>query len=149
MEDRVLHILKKGEAKAFQIKAERFLRIECLDDEQLADLTFEGYNQGITLDTLRRFHLIEGNLLFNGNEEPMIKVIKISSRSKTNILFRGCKSSVYSRFERKKLGCRELIARELDLPTNELPSTINLFMDFELDVKQKTFRTVKPKVKSF
>jgi uncharacterized protein YcgI (DUF1989 family) len=140
-------ILRKGEAKAFQVEEGDTVKVTCMDDGQLADLTFKDYDQGITLDNLRRFHLLEGDLLYNVFEEPVMKVLKIGSNSKTNILFPGCRRSVYLKRDRDKLGCRDLIAHEFGIPPNSLPSTINLFMDYEIESTMNTFRTVKPVVR--
>lgn len=127
------YLLKRGEAKALEIAKGQKIRISCENESQLADLVFSDYSAGLTLDNLCRLTLRPGDLLYDSHEEPVLKVASIHSEAKTNILYPGCRRSVYKRlYGQDKPGCRELLSGALGIAPNRLPSTINLFMDFEI-----------------
>lgn len=137
-------ILNKGEAKGIVVLKGQTIIISCINEGQLADLVFLDYHQGITLDRLGRFILKCGDELFNSNEEGVLRVTSINSTANTNILYPGCRRHLYSeKFGTDKKGCRDLLASALGIPTIALPTTINLFMDFELDSKNYEF-TIRP-----
>jgi uncharacterized protein YcgI (DUF1989 family) len=140
--------LKKGEARGTVVLEGQIIKITCKKEGQLSDLVFLNYHQGITLDRLHRLILRSGDDLFNANEEAVLRVQLIDSESNTNILYPGCRQRLYSeQFGKEKNGCRDLLASALGLPPSELPSTINLFMDFELDCVNYGFKTRVSKVK--
>jgi uncharacterized protein YcgI (DUF1989 family) len=140
--------LRKGEAKGAVVVKGQYIKITCIHGGQLSDLVFINYHQGITLDRLRRFILKSGDELFDVNEEAVLKVLSIDSASNTNILYPGCRRRFYKeRFNKDKDGCRDLLASALGINPSELPSTINLFMDFELDCNSYGFKTEISKVK--
>ena len=141
-------ILKKGTAKVVKVTKGQIIKVECTNGGQLADIVFPTYHQGLTLDNLRRFILKEGDLLYDFHEEAVIKVLSIHSDANTNILFPGCRRRIYeTSFNKKKDGCRELLASALGITSTQLPSTINLFMDFDIDCKKYRFNTTVSKVK--
>ena len=122
--------------------------ISCINGGPLADLVFLDYNQGITLDRLRRLVLKYGDELFDSNEERVLQVLSIDSEADTNIIYRGCRKKLYvEKYEKDKFGCRDFLAFALGIPTITLPSTINLFMDFELDSNNYEFKTRTSRVK--
>lgn len=135
-------MLQKGEAIAISLKAGDRIKIACLGGGQLADLVFSLYHQGLTLDRLGRFILREGDVLYNCKEEPALRVLKIRSKAISNIVYPGCRRSLYGF---NKNGCRELLARALNVSVENLPSTINLFMDFEIDPQSYEFKPVATK----
>ncbi|WP_255334279.1 DUF1989 domain-containing protein [Methanosarcina sp. KYL-1] len=140
--------LDKGEARAVVVLKGQNISISCIGAGQLADLVFLGYHQGITLDRLRRFVLKCGDELFDSNEEGVLRVTSINSDADTNILYPGCRRKLYAeKFGKDKNGCRDLLASALGVPFPNLPSTINLFMDFELDCKDFSFKTRTSRVK--
>jgi uncharacterized protein YcgI (DUF1989 family) len=145
----VRFILNKGEAKGVVVLKEQTIIISCINGGQLADLVFLDYHQGITLDRLRRFILKCGDELFNSNEEGVLRVTSINSEADTNILYPGCRRKLYAeKFGKEKDGCRDLLSFALGIPTINLPSTINLFMDFRLDNDNYEFRTMTSRVKN-
>lgn len=137
-------IIKSGDAVAQCLKKSQNLKISCVDGKQLSDMTFIGYNQGLTLDNLRRFILSEGDLLYNSSEIPVLKVKTIYSNANTNIIFPGCRKRVY----KNKEGCRDILSKVLGLHPTQLPSTINLFMDFEISAETYEFDIKPSKVRS-
>ena len=139
--------MKKGEAKAVEIVKGQTVKITSYNGGQLADLVFPTYHQGLTLDNLRRFVLREGDILYDTSEEAVLEVLSINSDANTNILYPGCRRKFYETINKKKDGCRELLARALGIPQTQLPSTINLFMDFNLDCTEYTFETDVSKAK--
>jgi uncharacterized protein YcgI (DUF1989 family) len=140
--------LRKGEAKAVQVAKGQVIKITCNNGGQLADMVFPSYHQGLTLDNLRRFVLREGDLLYDFFEEAVLLVLSIKSDANTNILYPGCRRKLYeTTFNKKKDGCRELLARALGIPQIQLPGTINLFMDFNLDCTELSFETDVSKAK--
>ncbi len=146
---KMVFTLKKGEAKGFVLTQGQKVKIMCKDGGQLSDLVFLNYHQGITLDRIRRFILKEGDELFNVNEEAVLKVISINSESNTNIVYPGCRRKIYSEyFGKEKDGCRDILSSALGIQVTDLPSTINLFMDFELDPIEYTFKTKTSRAKS-
>lgn len=141
--------MKKGEARGAVLLKGQTIRVTCKGGGQLSDLVFPDYHQGITLDRLRRFILRVGDELFNSDEEAVLKVLAIDSESNTNILYPGCRRRFYKdRFNKEKNGCRDLLASALGLLPSDLPSTINLFMDFDLDCTNYGFKTKVSRVKS-
>ena len=139
-------ILSKGEATAIMLDRGQRVRITCVDGGQLADLVFLSYHQGLTLDNLRRFSLNDKDLIYNYDEEPVLEVEEIHSKAETNIIYPGCRRKFYQDvFKKDKDGCRDLLAKALGVQPNELPSTINLFMDYE--IKDHRFNTRPSKVK--
>ncbi len=138
-------MLHKGEAISISMKRGDRIKIACLGGGQLADLVFTSYHQGLTLDRLGRFVLREGDVLYNSREEPALKVLQVQSRASSNIVFPGCRSSLYG-FNKK--GCRELLAQALNVSVESLPSTVNLFMDFEIDPESYEFKPAFTKAKS-
>jgi uncharacterized protein YcgI (DUF1989 family) len=140
--------LNKGEAKGIVALNGQTVTISCINGGQLADLVFLDYHQGITLDRLRRFILKCGDELFNSNEEGVLQVTSIDSEAHTNILYPGCRRKLYAeKFGKNKNGCRDLLAFALGIQPINLPSTINLFMDFELDNNNYKFNTKTSRVK--
>lgn len=126
--------LKKGEAKSFKASKGQTVKITCKNGGQMADIVFPTYHQGLTLDNLRRFVLKKGDLLYDASEEAVLEVLSIISDAETNILFPGCRRRFYEReYNKRKDGCREILASALGIPQTQLPSTINLFMDFKLN----------------
>jgi uncharacterized protein YcgI (DUF1989 family) len=141
-------ILNKGEAKGIVVLNGQTVTISCINRGQLADLVFLDYHQGITLDRLRRFILKCGDELFNSNEEGVLQVTSITSEAHTNILYPGCRRKLYAeKFGKDKDGCRDLLASALGIQPTNLPSTINLFMDFELHSSNYEFKTRTSKAK--
>lgn len=141
-------ILNKGEAKGIVVLEGQKITISCVNGEQLADLVFLDYHQGITLDRLGRFVLKRGDGLFNSYEQAVLRVTSINSTADTNILYPGCRRNLYAKvFGKDKMGCRDLLASALGIPTMALPSTINLFMDFELDSLNYKFKIKHSRVK--
>lgn len=142
--------LKKGEAKAIEVSKGQIVEIISNGGEgQLADIVFPTYHQGLTLDNNRRLVLKQGDLLYDFSEEAVLEVLSINSDANTNILYPGCRRRIYeTRFDKKKDGCRELLASALKIPIKDLPSTINLFMDFNLDCTEYGFKTDISKVKN-
>ncbi|MEM2991473.1 MAG: DUF1989 domain-containing protein [Halobacteria archaeon] len=130
-------LLNKGEAIAISLKAGDRIKIACLNSGQLADLVFPLYHQGLTLDRLGRFIIRKGDLLYNSREEAALRVLDMRSKASSNIVYPGCRSSLYG-FNKK--GCRELLAQALKVSVENLPSTINLFMDFEIDLESYAFK---------
>jgi uncharacterized protein YcgI (DUF1989 family) len=142
-------VLRKGEAVAFCLKKGQKLRISSENGGQLADLVFLGYHQGLTLDNVRSLIIREGDMLFNSSEKPILRVQAIDSKASTNILYPGCRYSIYKEnYGKDKKGCRELLAETLGISPNRLPSTINLFMDFDLNASTSKFSTKKSSVKA-
>jgi uncharacterized protein YcgI (DUF1989 family) len=142
-------ILKKGEARGAVLLKGQTISVTCIGGGQLSDLVFLNYHQGITLDRLRRFILKVGDELFDANEDAVLKVSSIDSQSNTNILYPGCRRKFYrERLNKEKNGCRDLLSSALGLSPSDLPSTINLFMDFELDCTSYGFKTKVSQVKS-
>jgi uncharacterized protein YcgI (DUF1989 family) len=142
-------LLRKGEAKGAVVLKEQRIKISCKNAGQLADLVFLNYHQGITLDRLRRFILKAGDELYDINEEAVLRVLSIESESNTNILYPGCRRKFYREHSGiEKDGCRDLLASALGINPSELPSTINLFMDFSLDCEIYGFDTQVSRVKS-
>lgn len=139
-----INTLRKGEVISISMKAGEQIKIACDGGGQLADLVFQEFHQGLTLDRLGRFVLREGDLLFNAKEEPVLKVLRIASKANSNIVYPGCRSSLYSN---RKQGCRELLASALNVPVEALPGTINLFMDFEIDARSYEFRPAATRAK--
>jgi uncharacterized protein YcgI (DUF1989 family) len=134
--------LKKGSGIAVVVTKGNTITISCRHHGQLSDLVFLNYSQGITLDRLRRFVLKPGDELFDSNEEPVLRVLTIDSDAQTNILYPGCRRKIYREdFGKEKDGCRDILASALGISPCDLPSTINLFMDFELDSTTYSFRT--------
>lgn len=134
--------LKKGSARAADVKKGNTITISCRKNGQLSDLVFLGYSQGITLDRLRSFVLRPGHELVDVNEEAVLRVLSVDSAAETNILYPGCRRKMYQEvFDKEKDGCRDLLAAALGVDSRDLPSTINLFMDFELDCPGYGFRT--------
>jgi uncharacterized protein YcgI (DUF1989 family) len=141
-------ILNKGEAKGIVVLKEQIITVSCIGGGQLADLVFLDYHQGITLDRLSRLVLRCGDELFNSNEEAVLRVTSINSTADTNILYPGCRRNLYAEgFGKDKIGCRDLLASALGIPVITLPSTINLFMDFELDSNNYEFKIRPSRVK--
>jgi uncharacterized protein YcgI (DUF1989 family) len=138
-------VLQKGEAISIPLKAGDRIRIACLNSGQLANLIFTSYHQGLTLDRLGRFILRGGDLLYNSREMPALKVVEVHSRARSNIVYPGCRSSLYG-FNKK--GCRELLAQALKVEVENLPSTVNLFMDFEIDPESYEFKPVATKAEN-
>lgn len=140
--------LKRSEAKAVEVAKGQIVKITCNNGGQLADMVFPTYHQGLTLDNLRRFVLKEGDIMYDVSEEAVLEVVSINSDASTNILYPGCRRKLYEKiFNKKKDGCRELLASALGIPLTELPSTINLFMDFSLDCTEYIFKPELSKAK--
>ena len=140
--------LKKGSGGAAVVTKGNTITVSCKYNGQLSDLVFLNYSQGITLDRLRRFVLKPGDELFDINEEPVLRVLSIHSDAKTNILYPGCRRKMYQEdFGKEKDGCRDILASALGISACNLPSTINLFMDFELDSSAYGFRTSQSRSK--
>lgn len=141
-------VLKRGEARAAKVTKGQKIKIFCENGSQLADLVFLDYHQGLTLDNLRKFTLHPDDLLYDSYEVPVLKVSSIHSDAKTNILYPGCRRTIYKqKYKKDKLGCRELLSQALGTLANLLPSTINLFMDFEI-ISEDKFETRTSKVKA-
>ena len=125
------------------------LRISSEQGGQLADLVFLNYHQGLTLDNVRSLVLREGDMLYNSSEVPILRVKVLESESCTNLLYPGCRRSIYKKnYAKDKKGCREILSESFSVSPDLLPSTINLFMDFEMDSDTLTFKTMKSRAKA-
>lgn len=125
------------------------LRISSELGGQLADLVFLNYHQGLTLDNVKSLVIREGDMLYDSSEKPILRVLLLDSEASTNLLYPGCRRSIYKKYYNKdKKGCREILAEALGVSPNLLPSTVNLFMDFKMDSDTLKFVTTKSLVKA-
>lgn len=134
----VVSILKRGTAEKFYVKRGDLIKIESIHGGQLADLTFHSYSQCLTIDHLRSVKLKRGDHVYDKYEKPVLNVMELHTDSMVNILFPGCRKEVYSNGRK---GCRDLLAEVFEIPKEDLPPTINLFMD--LKMTSSSFLTMK------
>lgn len=133
--------LRHASAKAFRLKKGDKLRIEVVKGGQVADLSFENFNQSLTRDNYRHllgsgkhsvFSLGPGAVLYDNNAMGVLKLLETRTESSHDALFPGCRKEILAGGRK---GCLDLLAQALRVPRVRVPAVISLFMnivDFEI-----------------
>jgi uncharacterized protein YcgI (DUF1989 family) len=124
-----MKIIPNGSAEAFEVSKGKTIKICVPKGAQVADLTFPNFNQSLTRDmnsdTRQIDKALEGTILYDGAGKGYLKLFKSASLASHDLLFPGCRKEMY----KKKLGCRNLLSKALNIPLEALPSVCSFFMD--------------------
>lgn len=134
-------ILEYGKVAKFDVKKGDVLEIMVASENpQLSDLWARRkdnpgitYHPNLTIDNSynakkRWLYAKTGTILYDSNEEPIMEVID-DGGFKHDLVMPGCRKSVYGRHGIKKEGCRDLIAKVMEIPTLDIMGTFNIFYE--------------------
>lgn len=136
-------LLAKGECVSMYAFTNSLIEVEKVTGNPMVDIFILEYDYSVTFTKLKRLELSEGDYIYSANGEPLAIILKTTG--KINILFPGCLKETYNN---KILGCRDLASLCLNIERKVLPSSINLFMNYEIYNKDHLKVVVKKPISS-
>lgn len=132
-------VIAHGTAGRFDLEAGDEIRIVTPDGAQGGDLSFPGFDQGVTRNAIGWarygkpwlvFAAKPGDRLYDGDGEPVLEMVSYAADGAADIMYPGCWSGVY---EDGRPGCRDLISSALGLRRNELTGMLSFFISHRVD----------------
>ena len=102
---------------------------------QVSDLTFIGFDQAMSrnVNGWRRYNapkivtrFEEGDVLVDGERNPMVHLVRNRSSAGHDLLFPGCWKELY---KDGRLGCRDILSMLFGVERGVLPSMATMFME--------------------
>jgi len=111
------------------------IMVKTVNGGQASDLTFLGFDQAMTrnFNGWRRYSapklvtsLEEGDVLVDGNVNPVLRIVKKKSSVGMDVMFPGCWREIYSD---GRLGCRDILSRLFNIERAHLPAMASFFAE--------------------
>lgn len=121
-----------GAATTVELAVGQTLRIEVVEGNQPGDLSFLGFDQGLTRDIngftafgrpVLPYHAAPGMVLVDGEGDGVLDVGPLNAEG-NDIMLPGCRREVYAD---GRDGCRDLIAAALGVTRGELTGMLSFF----------------------
>lgn len=129
------HLVKHGNGMLIDMKRGDIALVRTVDGGQVSDLTFIGFDQALTrnFNGWRRFNaprlvtrFDEGDMLVDGDLNPVLRVVKSHSSAGHDLLFPGCWRELYPDGRR---GCRDILSELFNIERRNLPAMATMFME--------------------
>lgn len=128
-----------GTGTRFDLEPGDELLVVTPDGGQGGDLSFVGFDQSVTRNAIGWerfgkpwlvFSAEPGDRLYDGDGQPVMKLLSYDADGAADIMYPGCWSGVY---EDGRAGCRDLISAALGLERHQLTGMLSFFISHTAD----------------